>query len=71
MISEGMHDLIHSQYFGDNSLYVFRHDSFFPAAEQVAALDIPTLRSAGLSQRKAEYSKVTANISRRCILHAQ
>ncbi|KIP11632.1 hypothetical protein PHLGIDRAFT_63560 [Phlebiopsis gigantea 11061_1 CR5-6] len=31
------------------------HDSFFPAAEQVAALDIPTLRSAGLSQRKAEY----------------
>ncbi|KAG5645198.1 hypothetical protein DXG03_006716 [Asterophora parasitica] len=29
--------------------------SFFPTPEQVAKTDIPTLRSAGLSQRKAEY----------------
>ncbi|KAI0682419.1 DNA glycosylase [Cytidiella melzeri] len=28
---------------------------FFPTAHQVTAMDIPTLRTAGLSQRKAEY----------------
>ncbi|KAH8119591.1 DNA glycosylase [Phellopilus nigrolimitatus] len=30
-------------------------DTFFPAAQQVSSLDIPTLRTAGLSGRKAEY----------------
>lgn len=29
--------------------------SFFPTASQVAGMDITTLRSAGLSGRKAEY----------------
>ncbi|KAH7923735.1 DNA glycosylase [Leucogyrophana mollusca] len=31
--------------------------SFFPSPQQVANTDIPTLRTAGLSQRKAEYVK--------------
>lgn len=30
--------------------------SFFPSPQQVAATDLTTLRSAGLSGRKAEYS---------------
>ncbi|KAK7057193.1 DNA-3-methyladenine glycosidase [Favolaschia claudopus] len=30
-------------------------ESFFPAPQQVAETDIPTLRTAGLSERKAEY----------------
>jgi hypothetical protein len=32
-------------------------DAFFPSPQQVANTDIPTLRTAGLSARKAEYGK--------------
>ena len=32
-------------------------DAFFPSPQQVVGTDIPTLRTAGLSARKAEYSK--------------
>ncbi|KAG0652386.1 3MEA DNA glycosylase [Hyphodiscus hymeniophilus] len=34
---------------------LFNSDSLFPTPSQVCAIDIPTLRTAGLSQRKAEY----------------
>ena len=34
-------------------------DSFFPSPQQVVGTDIPTLRTAGLSARKAEYGKTT------------
>jgi DNA-3-methyladenine glycosylase II len=40
--------------FGDGSVNGDWH-STFPTPEQVVKLDIPTLRTAGLSQRKAEY----------------
>lgn len=33
-------------------------DAFFPSPQQVANTDIPTLRTAGLSARKAEYGGV-------------
>lgn len=36
---------------------LFNSDSVFPSPSEVAAMDIPTLRTAGLSQRKAEYIK--------------
>ncbi|KAJ7925297.1 DNA glycosylase [Mycena leptocephala] len=39
----------HSDYTGNDAA------SFFPTPQQVAETDIPTLRSAGLSARKAEY----------------
>jgi hypothetical protein len=32
--------------------------AFFPAPQQVAATDVDTLRTAGLSTRKAEYGRL-------------
>ena len=34
-------------------------DNFFPTPQQVASCSVPFLRQAGLSERKAEYIKVS------------